>query len=119
MEKKAEIRAVPVAAPRQGVQVFSAAESRSVQTEATDPDGSYEVTLVLTEPQAKDLAGDMRTTFEAEKQAGWADWAPQALTDVFKKDDTGHYLAKLRKKTYGDPGSKPRQWMQDGGAAAG
>jgi len=96
---------------------FSAAESRSVQTEATDPDGSYEVTLVLTEPQAKDLAGEMRKTFEAEKQAGWADWAPQALTDVFKKDDTGHYLAKLRKKTYGDPGSKPRQWMPDGGAA--
>ena len=98
---------------------FSASESRSVQTEATDPDGSYEVTLVLTEPQAKDLAGDMRETFEAEKQAGWADWAPQALTDVFKKDDIGHYLAKLRKKTYGDPGSKPRQWMPDGGAAAG
>ena len=97
---------------------FSAAESRSVQTEATDPDGSYEVTLVLTEEQAKDLAGDMRKTFEAEKQSGWADWAPQALTDVFKRDDTGHYLAKLRKKTYGDPGSKPRQWMQDGGAAA-
>ena len=97
---------------------FSAAESRSVQTEATDPDGSYEVTLVLTEEQAKDLAGDMRKTFAAEKQSGWADWAPQALTDVFKKDDTGHYLAKLRKKTYGDPGSKPRQWMPDGGAAA-
>ena len=97
---------------------FSAAESRSVATEATDPDGSYEITLVLTEEQAKDLAGDMRKTFEAEKQSGWADWSPQALTDVFKKDDTGHYLAKLRKKTYGDPGSKPRQWMQDGGAAA-
>jgi len=64
---------------------FSASESRSVQTEATDPDGSYEVTLVLTEPQAKDLASDMRKTFEAEKQAGWADWSPQALTDVFKK----------------------------------
>ena len=97
---------------------FSAAENRSVQTEATDPDGSYEVTLVLTEEQAKDLAGDMRKTYEAGKQAGWSDWSPQALTDVFKKDDTGHYLAKLRKKTYGDPGSKPRQWMPDGGAAA-
>ena len=98
---------------------FSAAENRSVATEATDPDGSYEVTLVLTEPQAKDLAGDMRKTYEAGKQAGWADWSPQSLTDVFKKDETGHYLAKLRKKTYGDPGSKPRQWMPDGGAAAG
>ena len=96
---------------------FSAAENRSVQTEATDPDGSYEVTLVLTEEQAKDLAGDMRKTYEAGKQAGWSDWAPQSLADVFKKDDTGHYLAKLRKKTYGDPGSKPRQWMPDGGAA--
>jgi len=97
---------------------FSAAENRSVQTEATDPDGSYEVTLVLTEDQAKDLAGDMRKTYEAGKQAGWSDWSPQALTDVFKKDETGHYLAKLKKKTYGDPGSKPRQWMPDGGAAA-
>jgi hypothetical protein len=96
---------------------FSAAENRSVQTEATDPDGSYEVTLVLTEEQAKDLAGDMRKTYEAGKQAGWSDWSPQALTDVFKKDETGHYLAKLKKKTYGDPGSKPRQWMPDGGAA--
>ena len=96
---------------------FSAAENRSVQTEATDQDGSYEVTLVLTEEQAKDLAGDMRKTYEAGKQAGWSDWAPQSLADVFKKDDTGHYLAKLRKKTYGDPGSKPRQWMPDGGAA--
>jgi len=97
---------------------FSAAENRSVATEATDPDGSYEVTLVLTEPQAKDLAGEMRKTYEAGKQAGWSDWAPQSLADVFKKDETGHYLAKLKKKTYGDPGSKPRQWMPDGGAAA-
>ena len=97
---------------------FSAGENRSVATEATDPDGSYEVTLVLTEDQAKDLAGDMRKTYEAGKQAGWSDWAPQSLADVFKKDETGHYLAKLKKKTYGDPGSKPRQWMPDGGAAA-
>ena len=39
---------------------FDAMQNRSVNTDATDPEGSYEVNLVLTAAQAKELAGKMR-----------------------------------------------------------
>ena len=97
---------------------FDAMQNRSVNTDATDPEGSYEVNLVLTAAQAKELAGKMRSEFTAQRKDDWKDWTPKSLDEVFKKDETGHYVAKITKKTYGDAGSKPLQYMQDGSPAA-
>jgi len=96
---------------------FDAVQNRSVATDATDVEGSYEVNVVLNETDAKALAGAMRKEFNAQRKDDWKDWAPKSLDDVFKKDETGHYIAKITKKTYGDANSKPKQWMQDGSAA--
>jgi len=96
---------------------FDAVQNRSVATDATDVEGSYEVSVVLNEADAKALAGAMRKEFNAQRKDDWKSWTPKSLDDVFKKDETGHYIAKITKKTYGDANSKPKQWMQDGSAA--
>ena len=96
---------------------FDAVQNRSVATDATDVEGSYEVNVVLNEADAKALAGAMRKEFNAQRKDDWKSWTPKSLDDVFKKDETGHYIAKITKKTYGDANSKPKQWMQDGSAA--
>ena len=53
-----------------------------------------------------------------KRQDDWKDWQPKSLDDVFKKDETGHYIAKITKKSYGEANSKPAKWMQDGSPAA-
>ena len=97
---------------------FDTGQNRSVSVDATDPEGNYEVNLVLTEAQAKELAGKMRSEFAAQRKDDWKDWAPKSLAEVFKKDETGHYIAKITKKTFADPLTKPNQWMLNGSPAA-
>ena len=76
---------------------FDPAQNRSVATEVTDTEGSYEVSVVLNEADAKALAGAMRKEFNAQRKDDWKDWQPKSLDDVFKKDETGHYIAKITK----------------------
>ena len=97
---------------------FDPAQNRSIATEVTDTEGSYEVSVVLNEDEAKALAGAMRKEFNAQRKDDWKDWTPKSLDEVFKKDETGHYIAKITKKSYGEANSKPAQWMQDGSPAA-
>ena len=74
---------------------FDAVQNRSVATDATDVEGSYEVNVVLNEADAKALAGAMRKEFNAQRKDDWKDWTPKSLDDVFKKDETNHYIAKI------------------------
>ena len=92
---------------------WSTEQNRSVPTEATDPEGKYELNLVITDDQAKELAKVMKDEFKNKKEKGWKEWAPKGLDDIFKKDD-GVWQVKTVKKTYSDPSSKPSQYMLDG-----
>lgn len=100
--------------------------------DATDPRGAYEMSALISEEQAKDLAGKMREVFNThEKTKGkqWviskkdpetgleADRVVKSLDDIFVKDD-GVYRAKFKMPTYSDPTTKPRQFMHDGTKAA-
>lgn len=87
----------------------------SEPTEATDKNGSYELHCVLTKKQAEELAKAMKEEFKNKKQKGWEAWEPKGLDDIsnFKKDD-GVWRVKTVHKTYGDPRSKPSQYMLDG-----
>ena len=97
---------------------WSDADNRFIACSPTEKEAAYELNVVLNEADAKDLAGKMRSTYAAERKPDWKDWAVKSLTDVFKKDETGHYIVKLRKKTYEDANSKPpSQWMPNGSAA--
>tara|TARA_R110000803_G_scaffold129792_1_gene197049 strand:- start:3728 stop:4339 length:612 start_codon:yes stop_codon:yes gene_type:complete len=96
---------------------FDDITKRSEACEISHPKASYEIHIILNEEQAKDLAGKMRSEFAAKRQNDWGDWDVKSLADVFKKDETGHYRAKIHKKTYNDPSSKPTQTMNDGNPA--
>ena len=95
---------------------FDAAQNRSVPCDATDPDGSYELHIVVTEDQAKELAGKMRTAFNESEKVKGKTWDVKSLDDIpsFTRDE-GAWRIKTSKKTYSDATSKPRQFMQDGG----
>jgi len=97
---------------------FDAAAMRSVPTDPTDQEGSYEINLMVTAAQGKELAAKMTEAFAAfQKENSAAQGKEFKASDTFKKDDSGCFIVKSKKKTYGDPGSKPRQWMQDGSRA--
>ena len=91
--------------------------NRSEACDISHPKAVYEIHIILNEEQAKDLAAKMRSEFAAKRKNNWGDWDVKSLTDVFKKDETGHYRAKIHKSTYNDPSSKPTQTMKDGNLA--
>ena len=93
---------------------FDPAQNRSMPTEATDPDGKYEVNLIVQPEQAKELAKVMVDAFKSKAQADWPAWSPKGLDDIFKKDESGCYIVKLTKKTYGEANSKPKQFDDKG-----
>lgn len=97
---------------------FDPMQNRSVACETlTDPEGKYELNLIVTEAQAKELAGVMRKAFSEKRGDDWPDWSPKGLSDVFKQDEKA-WIVKLTKKSYGEASSKPKQFMQDGSIAA-
>jgi len=77
---------------------FDAVQNRSVATDATDVEGSYEVNVVLNEADAKALAGAMRKEFNAQRKDDWKDWAPKSLDDVFKKMKPGITSPRSQRK---------------------
>ena len=91
----------------------------SVPCDATDPEGVYEMHVVMTDQQGKDLANTMRKAWKEDEKVNKK---PFPYTDIeqivpLNEDNTGR-IAKLKKKTYQDAKSKPRQYMKDGSKAA-
>ena len=93
---------------------FDAGQNRSMPTEATDPDGKYELNVIVTEAQAKELAKKMTEAFSAKSDKDWPAWKPTGLGDLFKQDESGCWIVKMNKKTYGEAKSKPKQFDKDG-----
>jgi hypothetical protein len=108
------------------------AKGMSVDTLPTDTNGAYEMTVIMNDDQAKDLAAKMKEVFNSDEKTKGKQWvitkeAPgtgleaqkvvKSLEDIFTKSD-GVYRAKLKMPTYGDPRTKPKQYMGDGTPAA-
>ena len=111
---------------------YNPAKNNADPTDPTDREGSYELSLIVTEEQAKELAGKMREVFNSSELCKDKQWIVErkdpetglkqqivvkSLEDLFVKDDNC-YRVKTQIKTYGDPKTKPRQFMQDGTPAA-
>ena len=111
---------------------WNEAKGQSDETLPTDRDGAYEMTVIIREDQAKDLASKMREVFNTDEKTKGKQWVitkedpetglesqkvVKSLEDIFVKDD-GVYRAKLKMPTYGDPNTKPKQYMSDGTKAA-
>lgn len=92
----------------------------SEPTEATNPDGYYEINVLLSEEQAKELAKLMAKTYKevaAEKKyptTGKVIWKPAAHHALFEQEEDGRYIVKCMIKTYSDPKTKPNQFHKDG-----
>ncbi len=108
------------------------AKGMSVDTLPTDTNGAYEMTVIMNDDQAKDLAGKMKEVFNSDEKTKGKQWVitkedpetglesqkvVKSLEDIFVKHD-GVYRAKLKMPTYGDPSTKPKQYMSDGTKAA-
>lgn len=89
----------------------------SVPADPTDEDASYEITLIVTPEQAKDLAKAMVDTAKKSDKLKGKEWKPGGLEDLFEKDENC-YRVKCNIKTYGDPNTKPVEFMDDGSKAA-
>jgi len=111
---------------------WNEAKGQSDETSPTDRDGAYEMKVIIREDQAKDLASKMREVFNTDQKTKGKQWVitkedpetglesqkvVKSLEDIFEKDD-GVYRAKLKMPTYGDPDTKPKQYMSDGTKAA-
>jgi len=111
---------------------YDKAQGSSIPVAATDPSGAYEMQVIMREEQAKDLASKMKEVFNSDEKTKGKQWIVKkkdpetglesdklvkSLDDIFIKDD-GVYRAKLKISTYGDPRTKPRQYMSDGTPAA-
>ena len=111
---------------------YDKAQGSSIPVAATDPSGAYEMQVIMGEDQAKDLAAKMKEVFNSDEKSKGKQWIVKkkdpetgmesdklvkSLDDIFTKDD-GVYRAKLKISTYGDPRTKPRQYMSDGTPAA-
>ena len=108
------------------------AKGQSDETHPTDRDGAYEMTVIMREEQAKDLASKMKSVWTSDEKTKGKQWIVKkkdpetglesdklvkSLEDIFEKVD-GVYRAKLKMPTYGDPDTKPKQYMSDGTKAA-
>ena len=91
----------------------------SIPCDATDPDGKYEMHVIMSDEQAKDLANTMRKAWKESDKTKAEPFYATDIEDIFpqNEDNTGR-IAKLVKKTYQDANSKPRQYMKDGSKAA-
>jgi len=111
---------------------WNEAKGQSDETLPTDTDGAYEMSVIMGEDQAKDLAAKMKEVFNSDEKTKGKQWIVKkkdpetgmeadklvkSLDDIFIKDD-GVYRAKLKMPTYGDPRTKPKQYMGDGTPAA-
>lgn len=57
-----------MASYRQGIRL-NEAKGQSDETSPTDPKGAYEMTVIMREEQAKDLASKMREVFNTDEKA--------------------------------------------------
>ena len=111
---------------------YDKAQGSSIPVAATDPSGAYEMQVIMREEQAKDLAAKMKEVFNSDEKTKGKQWIVKkkdpetglesdklvkSLEDIFEKVD-GVYRAKLKMPTYGDPDTKPKQYMSDGTKAA-
>ena len=96
---------------------FSASDNRSMPCAVDAPDAKYECSFVISEALAKETARKVVEAYNSKKKHDWLEFKPSGLDDLFKRDtdmngvETGNYILKAVKKTYGEEGNAPKVWM--------
>jgi len=99
---------------------FSAQDNRSMPCAYDAPDAKYECSFVISEDVAKQTANAAVSAYNAKKKHDWLPYKPSSLEQIFKREtdvngvETGNFIIKTVKKTYGEKGNAPKVWMSDG-----
>ena len=96
---------------------FNGSENRSMPCAYDAPDAKYECSFVISEAVAKEAARKAVEAYNEKKKHDWLEYKPAGLDDLFKREtdmngvETGNYILKAVKKTYGDTGNAPNVFM--------
>ena len=107
---------------------YDDAQGTSVPCRMSDKDAGYELHVIVTEAQAKELAGKMRELFNSDEKTKGRMWTVKrrgdnglmqevevkSLDDLFKRQEDGTFAVKTQIKKYNDDRTTPKQYMQDG-----
>ena len=96
---------------------YSQSDGRSMPCAFDAPDAKYEGSFVISEEIAKQAARKCVEAYNGKKKHDWLEYKPSGLGDLFKREtdmngiETGNYILKAVKKTYGENGNAPKVWM--------
>ena len=99
---------------------FSTADNRSMPCAYNAPEAAYSCSFVISEDVAKQTARAAVDAYNAKKKHDWLPYKPSNLEQIFKPEtdvngvETGNFIIKTVKKTYGEKGNAPKVWMSDG-----
>ena len=74
----------------------------------------------ISEDVAKQTARAAVDAYNAKKKHDWFPYKPSSLEQIFKHEtdvngvETGNFIIKTVKKTYGEKGNAPKVWLSDG-----
>ena len=97
---------------------FDAAANKSMPCSYDTPEAKYECSFIINADQAKDIIKQSLEAFKIAAKPNWQPWAPKSIEEVFNADpESDNFILKSVKKTYGEDGNAPRQYLADGSLA--
>ena len=97
---------------------FDAAANKSMPCSYDTPEAKYECSFIINADQAKDIIKQSLEAFKIAAKPNWQPWAPKSVEEVFGADpESDNFILKSVKKTYGEDGNAPKQFLADGSLA--
>ena len=97
---------------------FDATANKSMPCSYDTPEAKYECSFIINADQAKDVIKNSIEAFKIAAKPNWQPWAPKSIEEVFNADpESDNFILKSVKKTYGEDGKAPIQWLADSSLA--
>jgi len=97
---------------------FDATANKSMPCSFDTPEAKYECNFIINADQAKDVIKNSIEAFKMAAKPNWQPWAPKSIEEVFNADpESDNFILKSVKKTYGEDGNAPKQFLADGSLA--
>ena len=97
---------------------FDAIANKSMPCSYDAPDAKYECNFIITPDQAWDVIKQSLEAFKMAAKPNWQPWAPKHVEEMFGADlESDNFILKSVKKTYGENGNAPKQFLTDGSIA--
>ena len=97
---------------------FDGALNKSMPCSFDTPEAKFESGFVINADQAKGVIKESLEAFKLSAKPNWQPWAPKSIEEVFGADpESDNFILKSVKKTYGEDGNAPKQFLADGAIA--